>query len=161
MDGQSGALDTFLQRMEQVVAALGHAAGTEAHVDLDRPVAAPARGFGGAGARGAAGLPGQEFAKELWHFFSARVAERVLVDLHHGSQRAAPQARDRLNGELAVRIRVLVGRDAQMAAQGFLDSFHAIDVTRGTATHVHDMFAHGAICVVAEMRRRAASGSQP
>ena len=103
------------QGVKQLIASLGHAAGTEADVDLGEAIAGPVLHFLGGFRPAAALLPGQIFADLARRFLRGGIAHRRVAHLHHRRERATAQAGDRFDGELPRRVRVRARRNAQAA----------------------------------------------
>ncbi len=130
----------FAKGMKQLVAALGHAAGTEADADLGGAVGGKRPCFLGGLCAVRVGLTDQ-FEDFGGRFLSGRVSQRRVAHLHDGGQRATTEAGDLFDGELASRIGVCARRDVEVAAQGVLDMASAGHMTGRAAADADNVFA--------------------
>ncbi len=131
----------FHQSLVNPAAPLGLAARSQTHADF---------GLGLLGGdelqvprRGSVGRPFQKIRDDAGNLVRGQAAVGRLIDLHHGCQRAASQARHCLHGKAPRRIGVFSRPDPQVPRQGVHDQIGALDVARRPAADVNHVLAHG------------------
>src|SRR5262249_18052671 len=145
-----------LERLAHVLAAAGDAAGALADADLADPGLArhPRRAV-----RARAGLlrllARQEVPDRLVDGARGQIAVRGAVDLHHRRQRAAADAGDLVDRDLALRVRVLVRRDPAAQLDAVDDQLRALHVAGGADADIDRMLAGGLMAEFRVERRDA------
>ena len=150
------------QGVIQLIAALGHAAGTQADVDLGEPLP---RGGSISSVDFAAcrRLPGEMVADLARSLLRRAASHDRVAHLHHGRQRATTQAGGRFDGELLRRIGVGARRNAQMPPQRLLHPLRSRDLTGRAAADLDNMFARRLVAehVVESRNPGMAEGGMP
>src|ERR1019366_7489415 len=83
----------------------------------------------------------QEVANGAWHLFGRRVADRLILDPHYRSERAAAEAGDAFNSEPPLGIGVRALGNAQVAAQRVLDPLGPAHVAGRAVANMDNVFA--------------------
>src|SRR5204863_4752349 len=89
------------------------------------------------------------------HSAGREIAVDRVVDLDHGRQRAAPEAGDLVDGDLALGVGILVVRDAAVQADAVNDEIRALHVARGADADIDRMAARGLVAKLRIERRDA------
>ena len=130
-------------RLVHLAAALRDATGAQADADLAH-LAGRWRRPGWAFRWAVLGLV-EEIGEHLGDLGGREPAVGHLVDLDHRRQGAAAQARDLLDGEQAVAVRVFSIGETQVSLQRVLDQAGPLHVARRPVAHADHVLSHGPV----------------